>query len=250
MKSSIRPKNRRPDRGDSDARRFIAAAAKDWIRRYRTGVVFGGATFSIVIVIIVALSGHDDLPPPRQVRELSIVNIVSPPPPPPPPPEQKMIEQTKIDQPEFQEPKPLDEPQKAPKQDTKNNEPPGPLSLDAKGQGPGDLFNLGGKPGGNPYGGAGGGSGWGWYASMVQSQLRSALEAHKRTRRATMRGNIRLWADQSGRVVRVQLSGTTGDAELDAVLRNEVFGNLTLREPPPKGMPMPMIIRITEQRPS
>jgi hypothetical protein len=84
---------------------------------------------------------------------------------------------------------------------------------------------------------------------MVQTQLRSALEQNKKTRKANMRGNIRLWADQSGRVVRVQLAGTTGDPELDAALRNEVFGNLTLREPPPKGMPMPIIIRITEQRP-
>jgi protein TonB len=42
---------------------------------------------------------------------------------------------------------------------------------------------------------------------------------------------------------------STGDAELDAIIRNEVLGSLTLREPPPKDMPMPMVTRVTERRP-
>lgn len=243
-------RNTRPlARAAFDDRRAYAVVEKSWFRRYRAATAVGAASLLLGSVVVV-LSGHEDLPPTRQIRELSIVNIAPPPPPPPPrPPEQKMIEQTKIDQPEFQDQKPLEEPRNEPIKNAKNDEPPGPLALDAKGKGPGDIL---GKPGGSPYGGSGGGGGGGWgsYASMVQSQLRSALEAHKRTRKATMRGNIRLWADQSGRVIKVQLSGSTGDAELDAVLRNEVFSNLTLREPPPKGMPMPMIIRITEQRPS
>ncbi len=64
-----------------------------------------------------------------------------------------MIEQPKMAEPEFKEEKPVDKPKDEPVKDAKNDEPPGPLSLDAKATGPGDLFNLGGKPGGNPYGG-------------------------------------------------------------------------------------------------
>lgn len=208
-------------------------------------VVFGGVVYLFV--------GHDDMPPPRQVRELTIVNIVPPPPPPPPPqqmPEQKMIEQPKMAEPEFKEDKPLDKPKDEPVKDAKNSEAPGPLSLDAKPVGPGDLFGLGGNPGGNPYGGAGGGSRWGWYASIVQSQIESALRANRKTRNAVMQVQIRLWADGSGRVNRVQLVSSTGDAELDAVIRNEVLGSLMLREPPPKDMPMPMVTRVTARRPS
>jgi hypothetical protein len=37
---------------------------------------------------------------------------------------------------------------------------------------------------------------------------------------------------------------------MDAVIRNEVLGSLTLREPPPKDMPMPMVTRVTATRPS
>jgi periplasmic protein TonB len=206
-------------------------------------VLFGGVVYSF--------TGHDDLPPPRQVRELTIVNIVPPPPPPPPPPqmpEQKMVEQPKMAEPEIKQDKPV--PKDEPVKDAKNDEPPGPLSLDAKAVGPGDLFNLGGKPGGNPYGGGGGGSRWGWYASIVQAQIEAALRANNRTRNATMQVEIRLWADATGHVNRIQLVSSTGDAELDATIRDNVLGGLTLREPPPKDMPMPMITRVTARRPS
>jgi outer membrane biosynthesis protein TonB len=195
--------------------------------------------------------GHDDMPPPRQVRELTIVNIVPPPPPPPPPPpEQKMIEQPKMVEQEFKEEKPVDKPKDEPVKDAKNEEPPGPLSLDAKAVGPGDLFNLGGKPGGNPYGGGGGGSRWGWYASLVTSQVQEALRANPRTRNMSARIEIRLWADGFGHVTRVQLTPSTGNAELDAAIRDDVLGRLMLREPPPKDAPMPMVTRVTGQRPS
>lgn len=208
-------------------------------------ILFGGVVFFFV--------GHDGMPPPHQVREtIKIVNVVPPPPPPPPP----MIEQPKIiDQPkmidqEIEREKPADKPKDEPVKDAKNDEPPGPLSLDAKAVGPGDLFNLGSKPGGSPYGGGGGGSRWGWYASIVQSQIEAALRANGKTRNATMQVEIRLWADGSGRVSRIQLVSSTGDAELDAAIRNDVLGNLTLREPPPKDMPMPMLTRVTAHRPS
>jgi periplasmic protein TonB len=217
-----------------------------------------GAVLGVIILClsgaIYLFVGHDDGPPPRQVRELTIVNIVPPPPPPPPPPqkmpEQKMVEQPKMAEPEFKEDKPLDKPKDEPVKDAKNSEPPGPLSLDAKAVGPGDLFNLGGKPGGNPYGGGGGGSRFGWYASIVQSQIETALRANARTRNSVMQIRILLWADGSGRVSKVQLVSSTGDAELDAIIRNDVLGSLTLREPPPKDMPMPLVTRVTARRPS
>ena len=217
---------------------------------------YGGAVAVIALVLgggAYFMTNHDDMPPPRQVRELTIVNVVPPPPPPPPPPqklpEQKMIEQPKMAEQEFKEDKPVEKPKDEPPKDAKNDEPPGPLSLDAKAAGPGDLFNLGGKPGGNPYGGGGGGSRWGWYASIVQSQIEAALRSNDRTRNAVMQIQVRLWADGSGHVSRVQVS-STGDSELDSIIRNQVFSSLVLREPPPKDMPMPMIARVSARRPS
>jgi outer membrane biosynthesis protein TonB len=222
------------------------ARERNSLLRYGAALVVIAMLFGAAFLFV----GHDDMPPPRQVRELAIVNILPPPPPPPPPPEQKMIEQPKMAEPEFKEEKPLDKPKDEPIKDAKNAEPPGPLSLDAKPVGPGDLFNLGGKPGGNPYGGGGGGSRWGWYSSIVSTQMQAALLANPRTRNLVAQMQVRVWADSSGRVSRIQLTPSTGDAELDTFIRNDVLGSLTLREPPPKDMPMPVVTRVTARRPS
>ena len=89
------------------------------------------------------------------------------------------------------------------------------------------------------------------YATIVQEQMQAALKANPKTRTATLQGlKIRLWADSSGRITKVQLDGSTGDTALDSVIRNEVFAGLTLKEPPPKDMPMPVVTRVTERRPS
>lgn len=233
-----------------------APAAKDAVRerkallRYVVTLAVIAGLFGVTIFFLV---GNDDMPPPRQVRELTVVNIVPPPPPPPPPPmpEQKMIEQPKMVEPEFKEEKQVDKPKDEPVKDAKNDEPPGPLSLDAKAVGPGDLFNLGSKVGGSPYGGGGGGgSRWGWYSTIVTDQATAAIRANPRTRNMATQIQVRLWADASGRVTRVTISPSTGDAELDAIIRDEVLGKLTLREPPPRDMPMPVVTRVTARRPS
>jgi protein TonB len=240
---------------ESRARAADAALGAEAQQQRRSLLRYGAALALIAVLIggvVYFFSGHDDLPPPHQLREFTVVNIVPPPPPPPPPPmpEQKMVEQPKMAEPEFKEDKPVEKPRDEPIKDAKNSEPPGPLSLDAKAVGPGDLFNLGSKPGGSPYGGGGGGSRWGWYASIVQAQIEAALRGNSRTRNATMRVEIRLWADATGRVSRIQLVSSTGDAELDAAIRDNVLGGLMLREPPPRDMPMPMITRVTAHRPS
>ena len=160
-----------------------------------------------------------------------------------------MVEQTPVKQ-EVIEQKPIDSPE-PPKED--NDEPmPGPPALDAAGNGPGELLGRPGSRGliGGGGGGGGGGSRWGWYASIVQSQIEAALRANEKTRHAVMRVQVRLWSDPMGRVTRVQLMSSTGDAALDAALRDDVLGRLTLREPPPKDMPMPIITRVTAQSPS
>ena len=225
----------------------------------RSAVLRYGAVVAVVALflggIVYFFLGHDDLPPPRQVRDLTIVNVTLPPPPPPPPPqqqpEQTMIEQPKLAEPAFKEEKPVDKPKDEPAKDAKNDEPPGPLSLDAKPTGPGDLFNLGGKPGGNPYGGGGGGgSRWGWYTTIITSQVEAAIRANPKTRNMATQIQVRLWVDGSGHVTRVVLTPSSGNPEIDAALRNEVIGSLTLREPPPKDMPMPVVTRVTARRPS
>jgi hypothetical protein len=43
---------------------------------------------------------------------------------------------------------------------------------------------------------------------------------------------VQLWADGAGRVYRIQVVSSTGNAELDAVIRDDVLRSLMLSEPP------------------
>jgi protein TonB len=223
--------------------------------RRRYVVMAGTGAFVVALLVagvIAMLSG--DKEPPRKVHELTIISIVPPPPPPPPPPpekqpEQKMVEQTPVKQ-EIIEEKAVDIPKEAPP-DASDDPLPGPPALDDAGKGPGDLL---GRPGGRGLiggggGGGGGGSRWGWYASIVQTQIEAALRANEKTRHAVMRIQVRLWPDATGRINRVQLVSSSGNSELDAVIRDQILSGLTLREPPPKDMPMPIITRVTAQSP-
>ncbi len=116
---------------------------------------------------------------------------------------------------------------------------------------PAICSNLGSKVGGSPYGGrGGGGSKFGWYASIVQTQIEAAIRANERTKNAVMQLQFRIWADNTGRINRVELVNSSGSAEVDAAIRNDVIGRLTLREPPPNDMPMPINVRATGRKPT
>lgn len=133
-------------------------------------------------------------------------------------------------------------------------EDPAPaLGTGITGDGPPDGFGLGTKGGGGRPGGIGGtgrgGSKYGAYAGKIQRTIVDALKAHRKTRSASVAVKVRVWADATGRITRVALGGTTGDPKLDAALRDEVLTGLQLPEPPPDGMPMPIVMRITGQRP-
>jgi len=142
-----------------------------------------------------------------------------------------------------------EKPVEAPK--PKAADAPAPLGTGLKGDGPG-LSGLGGGSGegGGVFGGGGGGGGsrWGWYAGQVQSRVADAMRRNKATMNASIKIQVRLWPDSTGRVVRAKIDGTTGDRNVDTALQKEILIGLQL-EPPPQGMPMPIVMRLTARRP-
>ena len=148
-----------------------------------------------------------------------------------------MVEQPPVPKPEE---KPKDEP-KTP------DKPPGPPTPVASG--PPSDFGIGGPGGGNGVGG-GGGSRWGWYADEVQERIAEALRQNDKTKEAKLRVKVRIWADNTGRITRAALAGSSGDPSLDAALKNQVLTGLNLPEAPPSDMPMPIVMLINEQRPN
>jgi len=150
--------------------------------------------------------------------------------------EEKMIEQAPV---EEEEPKPADEPP--------------PLGTGIKGDGPG-LTGLSSKGGPNGIGGTGLGRGRGGpfdgFARNVSSRVRSAISSHRKTRSARIPGcELRAWVDSTGRVTRAKLSPSTGDPAIDAAIQNEVLPGMQL-DPPPPGMPMPIVMRLSARRPN
>jgi len=216
------------------------------------------AAFLIFGVLVAAAGGYFyfrkpglEAPPVKQERMVMIAPLPpmpppKPPPPPPPPPqkppEEKMEKETAAE--EKTPPKP--EPAKAP-------DDPAPLGTNLKGDGPG-LAGLGGGSGlgGGTLGGGGGGkagSRFGWYAGQVQSKITEALRTNPKTKSASLRIEVRIWPDSTGRVTRAQLSGSTGDSGLDNAIQNGVLTGLQLQEPPPAGMKLPIVLRLTARRP-
>jgi protein TonB len=215
---------------------------RSFLRKY--GIIIGVLAVIITVVVVVArqlASSHT--PPPRHEQEITMVKLLPPPvlpPPPPPPPEiqeQKMIEQTPVDP---NEQKPDDKPA-----------PPTPsLGTGIKGDGPADAFGLNGSGGNDYLGGSGGhvGSRWGWYANEVTATIQDALSKNNLTRNAGFRNEVRVSLDSTGRITRARVA-PTGDPAVDKAI-NEALTGLQLSDPPPAGMPMPIVIRITALRPN
>ena len=132
---------------------------------------------------------------------------------------------------------------------------PAAMATGITGDGPPDGFGLGNRGGGGTLGGriggigGGGGSKYGSYAAKVQSAVANAMKQNSTTRNSIMTVEVKIWADSLGRVTKAQLGRSTGDANLDRTLRDEVLSGLRLPEPPPAEMPMPINLRLTARKP-
>ena len=136
-----------------------------------------------------------------------------------------------------------------PKEDKSPDKPPGPPGPAANG--PPSDFGLGGGGGGGGSGlGGGGSSRFGYYANEVTSKISDAIHKNDKTRDARAHVKVRIWVDNTGRITRVRLTGSSDDPAVDTALQNDILTGLTLPEPPPSDMPMPIVMMVSEARPN
>jgi len=217
----------------------------------------GKLIFASVLVLAVAVYFFPKSAPTAPVRKAErIVTISIPPPPPPkvqPPPPPKVQpppEKEKMEKAAPAEDKPKEAAKKA------DNPPPTALATGIKGDGPGmGLASSGsGIGGGNSIGGqtgdGGGGNKWGAYAGQVQSRVADALRNNATTKTAAISDlQVRIWPDASGKITRASLARSTGNSVVDAAIENQVLIGLRLQEPPPAGMKLPIVLRLSARRP-
>lgn len=218
-------------------------------QKYRVLIVCGILT--VIALPVWSVKGRFEASRGRQDHKMVMIDlpplssVVPPPPLPsqlPPPPmetEQRMIAQEAV----------------ASVESKPDDAPAGPLPAVAtslEGTGP-DAFGL--QRGSSYFGGVtektesrNNSSRWGWYASQVQSAITQALQNNQNTRLASFRIEARIWSDQTGRITRANLTGSTGNRALDQTITNEVLAGLILQEPPPEGMPMPIVLRLTARQ--
>jgi TonB family protein len=242
-----------------------SAPALEWLKARWPSVVGGLVALTCLALVGRWIAGLRQAPPPRKVMQFTMVNVqppaVRPPPPPTPPPptptprEEETPQSTRVELKASD----LPPPEAARPPDAGGG---GRLSLAAEGEGAGDAFNLTGNPGGRGLlsggglgdgtgqelgSGGGAGSRYGWYYKRMEGEIQAAVSRLKGLSAASVRVELRVWADPSGRITRLQLIRSTGDEKVDAAIQSVV--GLMLHDPPAPDVPMPAIFRLTARRP-
>jgi protein TonB len=179
----------------------------------------------------------------RFTQRVRLVEL--PPPPPPkkidlPPPEVMVQEEVKTELPD-----PVDSSDDQQAMDDR-------LGVDAEGAGAGDGFGLAAKKGGKDLLatariGGDGGQGFRYYAAQIERFLERTLARDSHLRRGTYSVIVWLWVAPGGSLERYELTRSSGDAAIDARLREALAALSDLGLPPPQDLPQPVRLRVSSR---
>jgi len=218
----------------------VAQASRKWLRPALLGLGMV-VVIALVAVVINSFLAQSGKPQKRSVQQIAILR----PPPPPPPPKQEE-KPPEIKKEEVKLPPP---PQEAAPKDADAKEAGKDLGVDAEGGAGGDGFGLVGRKGGRDLlaGDSGTRSQFAFYTNMIQQQIQDELSRNKKLKGGgDYRAVVRIWLAADGRMQKVDLAGTTGNAETDVNLRS-ALAEMTFRQPPPQNMPQPVRLRISSR---
>ncbi len=214
-----------------------------WRRYVRlVGLVVLIAALIAGLVYLVQGLGGDAKRPGRQVTKITILPDTPPPPPPPPPKEQPKPEPVKTQTKEIKvdQPKPADQPKPEPDQQIKMEgeagDGPSPFAAGTVTQ-----EYAGGEVG------AGNGLQFTFYTRLLQERIQRTLQQDQMLKGIDFRVVVRVWLDDRGGLLRSELVGASGDAEIDRALRTAMSEIPSVGEPPPANMPQPVTLRITNR---
>nr|WP_063803209.1 TonB C-terminal domain-containing protein [Burkholderia ubonensis] len=214
----------------------------------------GPGRFVKPAVIVLALAGlgalvwrfASDTAGVKRASAPQVTTVIPLPPPPPPPkqkpPPEKVKEEVKT---------PVDKPSVAPKPSEApkpSDNQPKQMTMNAPAQAGADNFNIGAGDGSGMVGSGGGGRfGNASYAQYMVYVLQRAIEQDKAVQEAggaRFAGGLNLWLEPSGRIAKVAIAQSTGDARIDAAVVAAVEALGKVDEAPPPATAYPVLVRL------
>ncbi|MBF5011881.1 energy transducer TonB family protein [Burkholderia pseudomultivorans] len=209
---------------------------------------------ALVAAAIAALIWHfaSDTAGVKRTSAPQVTTVIPLPPPPPPPkqkpPPEKVKEEVKT---------PVDKPTVAPKPSEApkpSDNQPKQMTMNAPAQAGTDSFNIGAGDGSGMVGSGGGGRfGNASYAQYMVYVLQRAIEQDKGVQEAggaRFAGSLNLWMDPSGRITKVTIAQSTGDAKIDAAVVAAVESLGRVDEAPPPATAYPVLVRLQGRKPA
>lgn len=210
-------------------------------KRYLPHAAGGGLVMILVAGLVWFVHNMLNSAQPIGKKTAQQITLLQPPPPPPPP---------KVDEPPpepevVEEKTPDPEPQEA---DQSNDDvPPGAdLGLDADGGAGGDAFGLIGRKGGRDLIGSAGG-GLVWFNRVVARDIQDQLSDRDCVRKRPYSAVLKVWFRQDGAVERVMQTGSSGNKDIDACLREAAKDIRRISERPPEDAQSPVSVRVTSR---
>jgi TonB family protein len=182
----------------------------------------------------------------REAPPVPTVLLTPPPPPPPPPPKPPEPQKTV----ETPTPTPTPTPE-APK-----SEAPKQLTINGPPQAGSDSFGVasgsggGGMVGGDPNGGdgpGGGGFAEGAYRRLLASALQAAIQSDDQASRLIFTAEVRVWVAPDGRITKVLIAKSSGDARTDRTVVAAVMQAGQL-DAPPAQLKFPALVALRGRR--
>ena len=82
------------------------------------------------------------------------------------------------------------------------------------------------------------------YATLAKGELQRHLSRNKDLRQRSYRVEVHVWVGRDGKVTRHELIGSSGDTDIDEVIRQTVAGLTEFSQAPPERMPQPIRLLI------
>ena len=220
----------------------------------RIGLIAAGLALLglLALGIMKLMSGGSSAP--ARAPKISLIPT-TPPPPPPPPKEEKKPEPPKEQKEVRVEQAPPREAQPAPASaDLKMAGPAGdgPSAFGAGKITREDLAGLNKSGGGGiappPAPVAAMFSPYNNYATLLKGELQRLLARNKELRQSSYRVDVNVWVGRDGSLMRHELLGSSGDRDIDTLIRQELTSMAAFSQLPPERMPQPIRLRLSTGR--